>query len=179
MSPLSFIKENPITVLGVAVLALLTWVAVDFSKVPAPKKPTAEPQALANELPLPGPPTEVAVADPGKEVPLTFPPGKNAVSTLVLPLVKPGMKRVEVESFLGPPTPDRIQPVTLSNGRMTYCTAYELDDLGPPMTIRPIHPRPRAPVQPPRSPRSLIAFVFDAGEPGHPLVDILFPDPLF
>jgi hypothetical protein len=90
------------------------------------------------------------------------------------------MKRVEVESFLGPPTPDRIQPVTMHDGRMTYSTAYELalSDIGPPMTIRPIRPQPRIATGA-NAARSLIAFVFDAAEPGHPLVDILYPDPLF
>ena len=89
------------------------------------------------------------------------------------------MKRVEVERVLGLPTPDQIHPVTLNNGRMTYSTADEFDDLGPPMTIRPIQSRPRTLPQPTRPERSLVAFVFDAAAPGHPLIDIQFSDPLF
>jgi hypothetical protein len=175
MRPLSFVKDNPVTVLGVALLALTTWVAVDLANALAPRKQAAESRASANELPLPAQPSAVAVAD-GVE-PASF-PARPPVSTVVLPNVKPGMTRYEVEGFLGTPTPDQIQPVTRANGRVTYSTAYELDDIGPPMTIRPIQPRPRSQPQA-RPDRLMIAFVFDANQPGHPLIDILFPDPLF
>jgi hypothetical protein len=177
MRPLKIIQENPITVLSVAVLALIGWVAVDLAKT-GPKKQTAELSAPVDEMEFQERSAEAAIVieDDG---PMALSTENSVVSSAVLPRVKTGMKRVEVERFLGPPTPDQIHPVTLNNGRMTYSTAYELDDIGPPMTIRPIHTRVRKFPQPPRQPRSLIAFVFDATVPGHPLVDILYADPLF
>jgi len=177
MRPLKLIRENPITVLSVAVLALIGWVAVDLAKT-GPKKQTAELSVPADELYVQRRPAEAALDNPD-DAPVALAPENTVVSSAVLPRLKPGMKRVEVERFLGPPTPDQIHPVTLNNGRMTYSTAYEFDDIGPPMTIRPIHSRVRKFPEPPRQTRALIAFVFDATVPGHPLVDILFSDPLF
>lgn len=185
MRPLKLIRENPITVLSIAVLALIGWVAMDFAKT-GPKKQTAELSAPADEeLSTPADELHVqrrsaeAALDNLDDAPVALAPENTVVSSAVLPRVKPGMKRVEVERFLGPPTPDQIHPVTLNNGRVTYSTAYEFDDIGPPMTIRPIHSRVRKFPEPPRQSRALIAFVFDATVPGHPLVDILFSDPLF
>ena len=172
MHPVSFIKENPVTALGIAILALVAWVAVDLANAPQPGKRASESQTVVIEMPLPGPPGSVAVADGLNS---TLPFVRATVSTVVLPSVKPGMKRHEVEGFLGIPKVDQIQPMTRANGRTTYSTAYEFDDMGPPSTIRPIQPMPRAQSQP----RLTIAFVFDATKPGHPLIDILFPDPLF
>jgi hypothetical protein len=185
MRPIKFIRENPITVMSVAVLALIGWVAVDLAKT-GPKKQTAELSTSADDessnpgddFPLPRHFAKPAI-DLSDDAPMALAPENSVVSSAILPRVKPGMTRVEVERFLGPPTPDQIHPVTLNNGRMTYSTAYELDDIGPPMTIRPIHSRVRKFPQPPRQPRSLIAFVFDATAQGHPLVDILYADPLF
>jgi hypothetical protein len=177
MRPLKTIQENPITVLSVSVLALIGWVAVDLAKT-GPKKQTAELSAPADEIEFQERSAEAAIVLE-EDTPVTPMPENSVVSSALLPRVKAGMKRVEVERFLGLPTPNQIHPVTLNNGRMTYSTAYELDDIGPPMTIRPIHSRVRIFPQPPRQPRSLIAFVFDATVPGHPLVDILYADPLF
>jgi hypothetical protein len=176
MHPVNIIKENPVAALGIAVLALIAWVAVDLANPPHPKKLSTESQPTVNELPLPGPPSSVVVADDGLE--WSLPLVRTTISTVVLPSVKPGMKRHEVEGFLGIPKVDQIQPMTRANGRTTYSTAYEFDDIGPPSTIRPIQPLPRAQTQP-QPPRLTIAFVFDATKPGHPLIDILFPDPLF
>jgi len=185
------IRENPIVVLSVALLALAGWVAVDLANTPAPrKKQAAVSDQAAEELPFPPNLSNPAPATSGSSaaggiglVPdplaIMLPPGNTAVSVLLLPRLKPGMKRVEVENFLGPPTADRIQPVTVNNGRFTYCTGYELDDLGPAMTIRPIERRPRPAIPQPSGPRTLVALEFDASQPGHPLVEILYPDPLF
>ena len=177
MRPLKTIQENPITVLSVAVLALIGWVAVDLAKT-GPKKQTAELSAPGDEVEFQERFAESAIVIE-EDTPVSLMPENAVVSSTVLPRVKAGMKRVEVERFLGPPTPDQIHPVAINNGHMTYSTAYELDDIGPPMTIRPINSRMRKFPQPPRQPRSLIAFVFDATVPGHPLVDILYADPLF
>ena len=89
------------------------------------------------------------------------------------------MTRVEIEELIGPPSVDHVQAVTISDGQMRYRTAYEIDDLGPPMTVRPFasHRRSRTPA--PQTPRSMIALEFDASQPGHPLIEIVYPDPLF
>ena len=177
MGLLNSIKKNPVWVLCFAVLLLIGWVAVDLAKTDT-KKPSAGLSSPSNELPVPGRTVEAAIL--GDDVPVVLPPGNSVVSSTVLPQLKPGMKRVEVERVLGPPTPDQIHPVTLNNGRMTYSTAYEFDDLGPPMTIRPITSRLLTLPPPPARPaRSHIAFVFDATATGHPLIAIQFSDPLF
>src|SRR5688572_23396136 len=48
MRPIKFIRENPITVMCVAVLALIGWVAVDLAKT-GPKKQTAELSTSADD----------------------------------------------------------------------------------------------------------------------------------
>jgi hypothetical protein len=178
MALFSIIKENPVAILGAALLAFVAWIALDSSAGRAPKTQPAEPPEILYELPLPDPPTAVAIEEFRERRLRESPPGSVSVLPKSLPLLKPGMKRVEVEFFLGPPTPDRIQPVTLNDGRMTYSTAYELSDIDPPMTIRPIRPQPRVPARE-DGPRTMIGLVFDASEPGHPLLHILYPDPLF
>jgi hypothetical protein len=175
---LRFIRDNPVAVLGAGFLALVIWVAADLATAPGPKLQTSESLAPAGELPLPGAPTDVVVTD-GRQNERRTLSVRTTVPTEVLPHVKPGMNRHEVEGFLGRPDPDQIQPITSTNGRMTYSMAYEFDDLGPLMTIRPIQPRPRMHVEPSPGGRLTIAFVFDAARPGHPLIDIIYPDPLF
>jgi hypothetical protein len=182
MNLLHRIRENPVLVLCVALTALIAWLAIDLVKAPPAKKPTAEPLATVDGYPpAPKPRIPAPALDGIQPVALPDPPGNRVVSSLVLPHVKPGMKRVEVENYLGPPTADHIQPVRDDNGRLTYSTTYELGDIDPPMTIRPIQPRRTLPRPAPQagSAGSVIAFVFDASQPGHPLVDILYPDPLF
>ena len=178
MALFSSIKENPVAILSVALLAFVAWIAFDSTNGPAAKTQPAEPPEVLYELPLPEPPTAVAIEEFRERRLRESPPGSVSVQPMSLPLLKPGMKRVEVEFFLGPPMPDRIQPVTLNEGRMTYSTAYELSDMDPPMTIRPIRPQPRVSPQD-DEPQSMIGLVFDASEPGHPLLHILYPDPLF
>jgi len=172
------IKENPVAVLGIGLIALVVWVAADLATAPRPKRETAESFAPANELPLPGSPTNVVVAD-GRDGSRTLSALRTTVSADVLPNLKPGMNRHEVEGFLGSPAPDRIQTIIAADGRKTYSTAYEFGDLAPPMTIRPIQPMPRPRAETPHADRLTIAFVFDATKPGHPLIDIIYPDPLF
>ncbi len=176
MGLVNSIQKNPVWVLCFAVLLLIGWVAVDLAKT-GTRRPSARVSSASKELPVPERSVEAAIV--GEDMPVPLPPASSVVLSTVLPQLKPGMKRVEVERVLGLPTPEQIHPVTLNNGRMTYSTSYQFDDLGPPMTIRPIQSRPRSLPQPSPPARSLIAFVFDATAPGHPLIDIQFSDPLF
>ena len=174
MRVLRKIRENPVFVLFIALSALITWVAIDLIKPPAPREAVMAPGQ--NEADV----TQQrysAMTDEGPTQGVV--PGNPAVSVSLLPRLRPGMTRVEVEGLLGPPTADRVQPVTLADGRLRYRTTYELDDLGAPMTVRPIRPRRPLPLPPSTEPRSQIALEFDASQPGHPLVEILYPDPLF
>jgi hypothetical protein len=181
MRLLRYTRENPVALLSVAVAALVVWAAVDLGTAPPRKKPTRLAESDYLEIPLPKAAVAAAVADdltaPAATQAIT--PGQTVVSAAALPKLRPGMTRAEVESLIGAPASDAVHPVTVEGGRATYRTAYELDDLGPPMTIRPIHSRSRIP-PPPREPGSVvIALEFDATRAGHPLVDIVYPDPLF
>lgn len=169
MRLLRAIRENPVIVLGVAIAVLIGWIAIDLSKGPLALLPHSALQAAESaELVQPIPAQALL---PGAH-------GTPAVSVAMLPQLRPGMTRAEVEDLLGPPTADRVEPVTFQNGRVRYRTTYELDDSGVPMTIRPIQFRARI-LPAPRAPRSLVALEFDASLPGHPLVEVLDPDPLF
>jgi hypothetical protein len=178
MRVLRHIRDNPILVLTVAVVGLITWVAADLLIPPSPKEVSILPDSLQFSPPprlLPGP---GAMADAPEGIALAQMTAQRnlPVQAAVLPKLKAGMTRLEVEEILGPPIPDRIQPVTASEGRLTYLTAYELADPGPPMTVRPITPSSRRPAS---TPLSYLALEYDASRPGHPLLEVLYPDPLF
>jgi hypothetical protein len=98
----------------------------------------------------------------------------------VLPKLKPGMTRAEVEVLVGLPAPDDIHPATVSEGRVIYHMSYEAD-LEPTTTVRPIRPYKPMPMgrDPPPNPRTFVVLEFDATKPGHPLLGIYYPDPLF
>ena len=181
MRPLRTIRENPFVILCVALVALLGWVAADLAK-PRPKK--EDRIELDLHLPPFATPLDsnlgIAAIQPGTATDEMITAVASRISVAMLPKLKTGMTRTEVEGLLGPPTADQVQPVTNSGGRTTYRTAYSIDDLGTPMTIRPIHPRSRPRPTPPSVHSSLVvALEFDASLPGHPLVEIVFPDPLF
>jgi hypothetical protein len=170
MQALQRIRNNPIAVLGLLAVAFFVWILSDYraSQVPQPEFKTvvASDTPLTNRKKLlPPPPASVTQPQP--------------VSIELLPKLKPGMPRSEVEKLLGPPAPDSLQPVTQANGRFTYCSAYELLDLEPPMTIRPI--RPKTPQHAPKQgePKALVTIEYDASKPGHPLIEVHYPDPLF
>lgn len=169
-------RENPVIVLSIGLTALIAWIAVDlFGNGSTKRDDGLHVLALQREFPLVGPPIVATEEEP--VIPVgTLPSGTFSVAAL--PKLKAGMKRVEVESLLGPPAADGVHPVTLSDGRMTYRTAYELEESDTPMTIRPIKARPKVPSQP-REPRAFIALEYDASKPGHPLLGVLYPDPLF
>jgi hypothetical protein len=93
----------------------------------------------------------------------------------LLPKLKPGMTRTEVEGLIGAPAPADLHPAAVAQGKVTYSTTYEAD-LGPPPTVRPIgalrpSPNPKG--------RAVVRLEFDATKPGHPLLEIHYPDPLF
>ncbi|MBP3958635.1 hypothetical protein J8F10_25590 [Gemmata sp. G18] len=85
------------------------------------------------------------------------------------------MTRTEVEGLVGAPVPSDIHPATITGGKVTYHTAYEAD-LEPPATVRPIR---HTKVIGPAPARTLVTLEFDATQPGHPLVEVHYPDPLF
>lgn len=170
MHILQRIRNNPIAVLSVLAVALIAWVAVDLfpSQSPVPNlDPAAFPPSKIKKF-LPSPPEE---------------PSHHAASVSVgmLSKVKPGMTRIEVEQILGPPAPDQLQPVTQTNGGLTYCTAYELINSELPTTIRPIQPKAsRTSIQStPVDPKSQVTLQYDASKPGHPLIEVHYPNPVF
>jgi len=94
-----------------------------------------------------------------------------------LPKLKLGMTRTEVERLVGVPIPQDIHPASATGGKITYRMSYEAD-LEPPSTVRPI--RPTRPVgRPETATRTLVTLEFDATQPGHPLIEVHYPDPLF
>ena len=101
------------------------------------------------------------------------------VTVGMLPKLKPGMTRIEVEQLLGPPAADQLQPVTQTNGSPTYCTAYELIDSEIPMTIRPIQPKTARIPDRSAETKTHVTLEYDASKPGHPLIEVHYPDPLF
>lgn len=173
MRLLRYIRRHPIALLGVFAVAFVVWLWRD-------SLPTAQPQAQE-----PGDTPLTALQAPRPRM-LPFPPGvepekakPGAQETAqALTKLKPGMTRAEVEGLVGTPSPDNILPVTVSDGKVTYQTAYEAD-FGPPPTVRPITARPHGPRATPAKERTLVTLEFDATKPGHPLLGIHYPDPLF
>lgn len=165
------IQKNPVAALAVVLAGITGWVAAGLF---APGDPLPPPQQSAKELPAPGLQflSDEDMAKSRESRPL---------SVAVLPRLKAGMTRSQVEGVVGPPSDDSLHPVSLIGGRMTYCTAYDLaePDLS---TVRPIAPRSRVLPRPPAPltpPKSLVALEYDASKPGHPLIEVYFLDPLF
>jgi hypothetical protein len=175
------IRENPFVILCAALVALLGWVATDLAR----QKPSKEARVpLDLSLPPSAPPLDsnlsFAPVRPGLAADEPITAMASRITVAMLPKLKAGMTRTQVESLIGAPTADQVQPVSNSGGRVTYRTAYAIDDLGTPMTIRPIQPRARPrPALPSADTALVVALEFDASLPGHPLVEIVFPDPLF
>jgi hypothetical protein len=98
------------------------------------------------------------------------PPAPVGLHPTLIPQLQAGMSRAEVEELVGLPEAANVRPVGESNGRPTYQTTYEFEfGLGS-GSGRPV---------PGAEPLALIGFEFDASLPGHPLVNVLYPDPLF
>ena len=169
MRVLQCIRSNPIVVLTVMFAGLVGWIALDYLLVPTTDRDLAAPIAKSKHRKfLPSP----------LEQP-KFPIATHTVSVEILPKVKPGMTRVEVEQLLGPPNPDQIHAVTESNGRLTYTTAYELEEMRVPMTIRPIRQKSARDPNKLDEPKTHVTLEYDASKPGHPLIELLYTDPLF
>src|SRR5262245_30781829 len=124
MRVLDPIRKNPVAALCVVVAGVGGWIAAGLlgpAGAEAPRAFTPPPG---------GPPQAIAVADatlgPGEFLPerlgVTRP-----VPVGLIPKLKPGMTRVEVELVLGPPHSDLLPPVFVSDmGRVTYRTSYAL-----------------------------------------------------
>ncbi len=169
MRVLDTVRKNPVAGLCVVFAGICGWVAAGLLNAPGPQLvPVSGNEVLAPQINRVAAVTDEPMIAENRQVSLS-----------VLPLLKPGMTRVEVEGMIGPPTAKSLHPVVASEGRLTYRTAYELTepDLA---TIRPIQPRPRMLPRPPETKtKSLVAMEYDASKPGHPLLEILYLDPLF
>jgi hypothetical protein len=165
MPLLRFLRRHPLAVLGTLALAFVAWLWRDAIAPPAEQPAAGEVPQLAAPAPrrLPRPPD--------------LPGEKLTPTQQVFSQLKPGMTRAEVEGLVGVPAPANIHPATVSDGRVTYSTSYEVD-FAPP-TVRPI-PHHRLPVPPPPpGPRAVVTLQFDATKPGHPLVGIVYPNDRF
>ena len=178
MRLLRFVRRHPVAILGLLALAFFTWVWMDAGagRRPGPDTP---PELSRSEIDVPpgdwAPPQRRLPVPPGVEEKSRPTPQDTAQ---VLPKLKPGMTRTEVEGLVGVPAARDILPATIADGKVTYHTAYEAD-LEPPATVRPIRtPRPLARDPRPNG-RTLVTLEFDATKPGHPLLGIHYPDPLF
>lgn len=156
------VRRYPVALLAVIALAFVSWVWWD-ALPEADGPPSPAPNGMVRVLPQPN-----AVA-----ISVEPPPFAAA-----LPKLKPGMSRAEVELLVG--APENIHPATVTGDRVTYHTAYEAD-FGAPATVRPIRPVPKAPADPkgPAAGRAIVTLEFDATRPGHPLLNVHYPDPLF
>lgn len=170
MRPLSLVRRNPLPVLGALVVAFAVWVISDSApREPVGPTPEIAPgEVVTLEMSVP-------VAAPDAIEPLHLTPHGTAQA---LPKLKPGMTRTEVEGLVGAPVAGRISPATVQDGRITYHTQYEAD-LAPVATVRPIGRVRALPNPKPSAPRALVTLEFDATRPGHPLVGVHYPDPLF
>jgi hypothetical protein len=161
-----FLRLRPIVVLVGGVCAFAAWLWYE-SVYPNNKPVVTNNGFVPHKRLLPPPVADTPVLAP-----------------TVLPKLRPGMPRTEVEDLLGAPAPTDIHPATVAGGRVTYFTAYETD-LAPVPTVRSTRPIASMGRQPPsdknaaRPPRTLVTLEFDATKPGHPLVGVHYPDPLF
>lgn len=172
MRVLHFLHRNPIAILALVTVGFIAWLWRDA--LPTAQQPPSEPSVRPDpNLPL------------QRKIPL--PPGVVLSGPLspqqagqVLPKLKLGMTRTEVESLVGTPSPADVLPATVADGKVTYRIAYDAD-LSPPVPIRPIRPRRPIPkeFEPQPKDRMLVMLEFDATKTGHPLLEIHYPDPLF
>lgn len=173
MRPLSFVRRNPLPVLGASVVAFAAWV---FSDSTGSQGPDVNPVSDVQTLEIIASQFAVQDGPPIDREPVRVSPQTTAHA---LPKLKPGMTRSEVEGLVGAPAAGHISPATVQDGRITYHAQYEAD-LAPVATVRPIG-RGRFVPQPPVPPvpSALVTLEFDATKPGHPLVGVHYPDPLF
>jgi hypothetical protein len=159
MQAFRFVRQRPLGVLGLMGVAFCTWLWWDAGR----DLPSA---ALAVEC------QAARLRADGPDDAVKTRPTPQVVAQ-VLPRLKPGMTRTEVEDLLGVPAPEDIHAATVLGGRVTYETVYEAD-LGA-RTVRLLH-TPKAPGS---DPRTVVSLEFDATKPGHPLLDVHYPKPNF
>lgn len=165
MRLLRAIRQYPLVLLGIVAVAFVGWVWWDALPARDPKGPENSDLLTLR--------TNVLMAIPEDAEPKPVEPTRG------IPKLKPGMTRAEVEKLVGGPVENHVSPATVTDGRVTYHAAYEAD-FGPAATVRPI-PRPRFKtlIEVPLPDRTLVTLEFDATRPGHPLVGVHYPDPLF
>lgn len=169
MRPLRFVCRNPLLVLGAFTTTFVVWVWQDSIVDPVP---AVSPHELVTQRPQPAFATihDVAAIN---ELLSKAPHG----TAHAFPKLKPGMPRSEVEGLIGAPAAGSTSPAVITDGgRVTYHTQYEAD-LGPVATVRPIERAKRS--EPRREAVAIVTLEFDATRPGHPLLMIYYPDPLF
>lgn len=173
MRPLRFVCRNPLLVLGAFTTTFVVWVWQDsiVDPVPAVSPHELALQTAQLQRPLPAFATipDVGGIDELRKV--------AHGNTHAFPKLKPGMPRSEVEGLIGAPAAGSTSPAVITDGgRVTYHTQYEAD-LGPVATVRPIERAKRS--EPRREAVAIVTLEFDATRPGHPLLMIYYPDPLF
>lgn len=169
------LRRHPLAVLGALALGFVAWLWRDAFGPGGWREPEVVNFVIVSGPPqLPPPPL-------GPVQPLEAARPDPRGTAQVLSKLKPGMTRAEVEGLVGTPAPDHIHPATAADGQVTYSTSYEAD-LGPAPTVRPIRthrPAPAAATEPKSLRLWVVTLQFDATKPGHPLVGIFYPDPLF
>lgn len=172
-----FLRDNPLLLLGVAVIGFGAWVIGDQL---VPKADDRSPIAMQSP-PIVVHNSKMSAFEASGEVPAATaeaPRSPGLVTSDLVPQLRPGMSRSEVEALIGPPPANLVTPVTESNGRMTYHAAY-LANLDAPAS-KPSDNLGRRTVPGPQPVvKSMISLEFDASRPGHPLVRVQYADPLF
>lgn len=174
MRAVNMIRRNPVTAVCVVLTGVIVWLVAGFVlSLPTVGGPAAGVPPRMLPLPTEGPVPVVM------EAPLP-PEEERARSIALLPKIRPGMTRVEVEGILGPPAADAIHPVTVTGDQARYRAAYDLADPEPPATVRPIRPfRLPSHFREAPAPGVRVALEYDATKPGHPLIEVFYLDPLF
>ena len=165
MSVLNTIRNHPLRLALLLVLAFGAWVAYDSSS----SKPYRQTEPFDT---LPAEPPGVVVSMPASKLYFQQNAGQardgsrpGVVTADLIPRLQPGMARVAVEELIGQPPASLVHPVSVVDGKFIYRATYLANlDSGPPMSA------PAA--------RSIIALEYDAGRPGHPLLKVHIPDPM-
>lgn len=159
--PVVNLLRHPVGVLGVFVFAFVVWLWQDAVYEP-------EPEPLGSELRVVSTRFQIAPVLIPADNRIKLTPREIAQ---VVPKLKTGMTRAEVEGLVGEPAPGAIQPQIIGGDHTSYAMSYEAD-LTPPDS-------PMANGEPQSKSRTLVTLVFDATKPGHPLLGISYQEPRF
>jgi len=163
MKPMQFLRNHPLLLAVIVVIAFGSWLVYDGLPPPATPPDGASPLRVA-EVSL-----RVLPEDPLAGTRLRDPSRPGVVTADLITRLHPGMTRVDVEELIGLPPAGLVQPVSSVDGKLIYRASY-LANLEPRRDSVPAGASP--------SPRSIIALEYDAGRPGHPLVKVHIPDPM-